>query len=133
MGVCLYLTIISKLWPGQRTTLMKVICITLALFCCINGCTLLNLTVKQRQSLSCEFEYNGEGKSVCISGDFNHWSRKTHCMDRKNDRWTISLKLRPGVYRYLFWVDGARWVVDPKALFVENDGYGMQNGVVIID
>jgi hypothetical protein len=30
-------------------------------------------------------------------------------------------------------VDDTRWVVDPKALFVEHDGYGMQNGVVIID
>ena len=38
-----------------------------------------------------------------------------------------------GVYRYTFVINGCDWVVDPKALFNETDGFGRRNAIAIIE
>lgn len=38
-----------------------------------------------------------------------------------------------GVYRYTFVINGCDWVVDPKALFAETDGFGRRNAIAIIE
>lgn len=80
------------------------------------------------------FSFEGRVRSVCIIGDFNQWTRDSHCLQSAGaGRWSIRLNLPPGPFHYAFMVDGKRWVLDPKALFVENDGFGRQNSVAMIE
>ncbi len=80
------------------------------------------------------FYYEGRARSVCIIGDFNQWTGDSHCLrSDAGDHWSIRLQLPPGPFHYAFMVDGKRWVLDPKALFVENDGFGKQNSVAMIE
>jgi 1,4-alpha-glucan branching enzyme len=80
------------------------------------------------------FYFEGRARSVCITGDFNQWTHDSHCLrPDPQGRWSIGLRLPPGPFHYLFVVDGQKWVPDPKALFVENDGFGRQNSVAMIE
>lgn len=79
------------------------------------------------------FHYKGTARSVCIVGDFNQWSKETHCLTKNREEWSIRLLLPRGPAHYAFIVDGRRWVLDPKALYVENDGFGKQNSVVMVE
>ena len=81
----------------------------------------------------CVFTYAGPAQSACISGDFNQWSPDTHCMRKQKGIWSISLMLPAGLHRYILVINGRDWVVDPKALYVETDGFGNRNAVTIID
>jgi 1,4-alpha-glucan branching enzyme len=44
--------------------------------------------------------------------------------------WTVDIPLRPGVYSYMFVVDGTAWVTDPDAESFQDDGFGNRNAVV---
>ena len=79
------------------------------------------------------FVFIGHHDSVCLSGDFNGWSSESHCLQRKGDKWSIQLVLPPGSYRYGFVVDKRDWACDPEALIQEEDGFGKQNSVLVID
>jgi hypothetical protein len=61
---------------------------------------------------------------VQLAGDWpeNNWARGDGSAgeadiglmsDDGNGLWTIAVQLDPGRYRYLFWVDEARWHLDP--------------------
>jgi 1,4-alpha-glucan branching enzyme len=107
--------------------------ILLLLIILIHGCagpTLFSEASAVRGSL---FTYEGPAQSVCISGDFNQWSQDSHCMRRQEGVWKIHLMLPVGVYRYTFLINGREWVVDPKALYAETDGFGRRNAVAIIE
>jgi 1,4-alpha-glucan branching enzyme len=49
---------------------------------------------------------------VVVVGDFNDWSRDGAPLVRRDGEWSVTLRLRPGRYRYAFLVDGGRWVAD---------------------
>ncbi len=58
---------------------------------------------------------DSSAKSVQLGGSFNDWQpEKTplHGPDRAG-RFTVKLKLEPGVYEYRFQIDGERWRSDP--------------------
>lgn len=67
---------------------------------------------------------------VSVAGDFNKWRTDSHVMKRENGMWTIDLPLKPGMYTYMFIVDGARWITDPDAESYRDDGFGSQNAVM---
>ncbi len=73
-----------------------------------------------------------EAHSVAVAGKFNKW-RTDDEMKRTDGRWSIDLKLKPGVYTYSFLVDGKSWVPDPKAESYEDDGFGSQNAVLRVN
>ena len=50
---------------------------------------------------------------VAVVGDFNNWDPQATMLTRRGQRWSTTVRLRPGRYRYTFLVDGARWVADP--------------------
>jgi len=79
------------------------------------------------------FHYKGSAKTVCITGDFNQWETNTHCMNKNGDLWSITVALYHGAARYAFIVDGRRWVMDPNALFVEQDGFGRLNPLIMVE
>ena len=73
-------------------------------------------------------------KTVTVAGDFNGWDvNATPLMDGDgNGVWTGLVALRPGAHKYMFFVDGKRWVTDPEAEHYIDDGFGMRNAVVTI-
>lgn len=72
-------------------------------------------------------------REVAIVGDFNGWDDKaTPMASRSADgTWSARIALAPGRHVYAFVVDGQKWVVDPLAPQVSDDGYGPANAVVI--
>ena len=70
-------------------------------------------------------------KRVQIAGDFNNWSPDSTPMVKNGHpgKWTMSLPLRPGRYRYRFIVDG-QWVTDPHNKYVEANQFGELNNIV---
>lgn len=79
------------------------------------------------------FHFEGQAQSVCILGDFNQWTPDSHCLKQRKGLWSIRMTLPRGPVHYAFIVDGKQWVMDPKALYVENDGFGQQNSVVMVE
>lgn len=79
------------------------------------------------------FEYQaGEGvKQVYLAGEFNDWEPKTLAMDGPDDqgRFTKTLELEQGVYRYKFVIEGARWEPDPNNMF---RGGQYNNSILIV-
>lgn len=73
-------------------------------------------------------------KDVSVAGDFNDWDvAATPLTDPDgNGVWTGLVALRPGVHKYMFVVDGKRWVTDPEAERYVDDGFGMRNAVITI-
>lgn len=73
--------------------------------------------------------------SVAVVGDFNAWNPQRTKMVRENHegRWTVRLKLAPGVHQYSFVIDGTHWVADPRAKSALDDGFGGQNSIIIVD
>jgi len=86
-----------------------------------------------RQLREVTFYFEGQAKSVCITGDFNQWAPDSHCLQPNQGIWSIRLRLPLGPVHYAFVVNDKEWVLDPKALFVESDGFGRQNSVVMIE
>lgn len=78
--------------------------------------------------------YAPDAQSVTVAGTFNKWSTNAHVMIRQtNGVWTIELPLRPGVYDYMFVIDGSKWIADPNAESFHDDGFGQKNSVLRIN
>jgi hypothetical protein len=71
-----------------------------------------------------------DARNVAVAGDFNKWRTDSHVMTRENGTWTINLPLKPGMYTYMFIVDGEHWITDPSAESYRDDGFGYQNAVM---
>ena len=71
-----------------------------------------------------------DARNVSVAGNFNKWRTDSHVMTRENGAWTITLPLKPGMYTYMFIVDGQHWVTDPQAESYRDDGFGYQNAVM---
>ena len=76
---------------------------------------------------------DAKASSVCISGTFNSWSSKMHCMNKEKEKWVLDVVLNPGRHAYVFVVDRSLWVTDPEALLFEDNGFGGKNSVLIVD
>jgi hypothetical protein len=96
------------------------------------GCAISNRSIEERRQ-EVAFTYQGDYRSVCLSGDFNDWATDSHCLRRNGETWEIELPLSPGRYRYGFILDGSLWVTDPKALLIEEDGFGRKNSVIVVE
>lgn len=97
------------------------------------GCAGLSNRSDTPCCLPVRFSYEGYAQSICIAGDFNHWSPDAHCLRKIDRKWIIDLKLPAGIHHYAFVIDGAQWVADPKAPLLEADGFGKQNSAVLVD
>jgi 1,4-alpha-glucan branching enzyme len=54
-----------------------------------------------------------EAKTVAVVGDFNGWDPHAHPLKKgKDGDWKATLRLKPGMYEYIFVVDG-EWREDP--------------------
>jgi hypothetical protein len=71
-------------------------------------------------------------KQVALAGDFNAWDANgIRLQDPEGDEvWRVVLPLKPGVYQYMFVVDGKTWMPDPLGDDTVEDGFGQRNSLV---
>jgi len=79
--------------------------------------------------------YAPEAENVSIAGSFNDWNVSSHPMKRSQKRengyiyWLLPMRLQPGIYQYLFFVDG-QYRNDPASnQYIPNE-FGSLNNVV---
>lgn len=68
-----------------------------------------------------------DADSVALVADFNGWSPQGYVLTKVagGDEWEIVVSLRKGrSYAYNFIIDGERWVPDPSAPALLDDGFG---------
>jgi 1,4-alpha-glucan branching enzyme len=87
----------------------------------------------EARTTTAHFEYvNPTAISVCVAGSFNEWHPQlTEMLRGEEGRWTKEVALAPGVYEYLFVVDG-EWTPDPAALASTANPYGGRNSVIMV-
>jgi hypothetical protein len=73
-------------------------------------------------------------RSVAVVGSFNSWQAEGYEMvkDEAKERWILLLKLPAGRYEYAFLLDGEKLLADPQTSFLQDDGFGNQNAVLIV-
>ena len=72
-------------------------------------------------------------QSVAVAGDFDGWAGSHTLEDRNGDGiWTGRVPLQPGVHSYMFLVDGATWLTDPRADRYAEDGFGNRNAILAV-
>lgn len=71
--------------------------------------------------------------SVSLAGDFSDWEASVTLADQDADGiWTARVAVRPGVYGYMFLIDGTEWRTDPLADRYQDDGFGNRNAVLAV-
>jgi len=70
-----------------------------------------------------------EAAHVYLAGDFNGWNTASHPLKKdKTGVWKVSVNLVPGIYEYLFFVEGG-WQGDPQATECVANPFGAYNCV----
>ncbi|MGH7513052.1 MAG: glycogen-binding domain-containing protein [Gemmatimonadales bacterium] len=64
-----------------------------------------------------------QAHEVALVGDFNGWHPEQRLHQVEPGVWSVDVALEPGVYHYVFMVDGKAWRLDPLAPRV-TDGFG---------
>lgn len=74
-------------------------------------------------------------EKVAVLGSFNHWSPEHDLMHRNQSdgTWQLTMELQPGRYAYVFLVDDAWIIADPRALWEQDDEFGTRNSIVTIE
>ena len=78
-----------------------------------------------------EFLCSGAEDSVQVAGSWNGWKPHNLVHHSKQDLWFLSLKLKPGCYKYKYIIDG-EWIHDPSKKW-KDDGEGNINNVIIVE
>jgi 1,4-alpha-glucan branching enzyme len=79
--------------------------------------------------------YAPEAQKVSIAGTFNDWNISSHPMKRSRKEkngynyWQIPMRLPPGTYQYLFFVDGVWWNDPASNQYIANE-FGSLNNVI---
>lgn len=69
---------------------------------------------------------------VALVGDFTDWrTDKLALTPTRNGVWEVTLRLRPGRYRFAYVTDGGEWISDPSATPVLDD-FGRPTSVVTV-
>lgn len=72
--------------------------------------------------------------SIAIAGDFNSWDPKSLSKQQVNGQnvWTGFFSMPPGEHKYMFVVNGEKWVTDPLANMYQDDGFGNKNAILYL-
>lgn len=73
-------------------------------------------------------------RRVSLVGDFNGWQPGGNSMTDPDEDgiWEVRIPLASGTYRYMFLVDDANWQRPEGAPLYEDDGFGMENGILVV-
>ncbi len=71
---------------------------------------------------------------VALAGSFNGWSDTSTFFGRDPETgvWSVTVPLAPGQHEYLFVIDGDRWIPDPEAHALVDDGFGNMNSILVV-
>jgi hypothetical protein len=78
------------------------------------------------------FSYNNpEARQVYVAGSFNEWRKEQVPLidSTGSGLWVGMLQIEPGIYEYMFYVDG-QWVTDEQAERFKDDGFGRKNAIL---
>lgn len=69
---------------------------------------------------------------VTLAGDFNAWDIHGIRLEDPEGKgiWHVVVPLEPGLYQYMFILDGEQWVPDPLGNETVEDGFGQRNSLV---
>ena len=101
--------------------------------CC--GLTMAAHTQPQQANGHVVFRFSDStAASVSLVGDFNAWLRDAdHMKEEQGGHWTVTRNLDPGIYQYMFLVDGKRYENDPgNPARVENYNKSGKNSVFVV-
>ncbi len=68
---------------------------------------------------------------VALVGDFNGWQPAHQLHQVESGVWSVDVALTPGIYNYVFVIDGKTWRLDPLAPRV-TDGFGGSSSRVAV-
>jgi len=89
-----------------------------------------NLNENETVTVKFKIKINN-AKTVSLIGDFNGWDINSTKLSKNNDDlWTVSLRLKPGRYQYLFVIDKEKYIPDTQRKEYTVDGYGNKNSVI---
>jgi 1,4-alpha-glucan branching enzyme len=72
-----------------------------------------------------------EANTASLVGEFNNWdSNATPMVRRKDGKFTVTVTLKPGEYRYKFLINGERWELDNKAENNVGNPFGTHDSVI---
>lgn len=74
--------------------------------------------------------YHPDAERVSIAGDFNRWDTGDIMLDEENGYWSATVAMKPGVYQYMFVIDGDQWMPDPTNTASVESPFGGVNSVV---
>ncbi|HTS88693.1 MAG TPA: isoamylase early set domain-containing protein [Gemmatimonadales bacterium] len=76
----------------------------------------------RRETLPIRFELRAPGsRAVAVVGDFNDWNPAADPLTDLDGEWSVTLRLRPGRYRYAYLLDGRHWAPDAATPRADND------------
>lgn len=72
--------------------------------------------------------------NIAIAGDFNNWEPHPLTEQQINgeDVWTGFFAMPRGENKYMFVVNGEKWVTDPLANMYQDDGFGNKNAIIYL-
>ena len=74
-----------------------------------------------------------DAKTVYVMGSFNQWGDVPEQLrNTGNGLFTLTLKLKPGIYQYVYKVDDNEILSDPHARLYTQDGFGQRNAILIV-
>ena len=72
-------------------------------------------------------------KTVYVMGSFNQWGDVPEQLrNTGNGLFTLTLKLKPGIYQYVYKVNDNEILSDPHARLYTQDGFGQRNAILIV-
>jgi 1,4-alpha-glucan branching enzyme len=111
-------------------------CFLLVAFLAATGCAARQAPLAAMVTAAgVRFEHvDSEARAVAIAGSFNDWSPTATPLVRAGSRgvWSALVPLPAGEHRFMFVVDGRRWVVPARATAFEDDGFGSTNAMVVV-
>jgi len=90
---------------------------------------------KDRSSCRVTFELPAEvkAKKVAVCGEFNDWDHKKNMLTKRKDgRFSVTITLAPGSYRYRFLLDNKTWENDWNAEQYAPNEFGTEDSIIIV-
>ncbi len=88
-----------------------------------------DVLLKQSNKKTYQLSYTGDAESAKVKGEFNAWNADNTILEKKGSSFSSTLLLNPGVYQYLFVIDGEE-VIDPSNPDSVSNGMGGWNSVI---
>jgi len=88
-----------------------------------------------QQTVLVRFELQApDAERVALVGSFNDWNATAIRLTKTSATgvWTVTVPLVPGEHQYLFVLDEERWIPDPTAHALVDDGFGQKNSVIAV-